>query len=435
MNAVEFEHVSKRYPVYASPADRLKEFATLNRRSFHRDFEALRAVSFEIRRGEVFCMIGENGSGKSTALQLMAGILQPSEGEVRVNGRVAALIELGAGFNPEFTGRENARLYCSILGLGAREIAGRSESIEAFAEIGGFVDQPVRTYSSGMLVRLAFACAIHTDPEILIVDEALSVGDAHFRQKCVRRIHELRARGVTIVFVSHALAEVRAIGERVLWLDRGRIAALGEPDSVISAYAAAMADRDRRYESRSHPESPDRENAIVHGLPNADGRHGDGRGEILGIEVNDASGDPLHLMTPRSRIEVRISARAAADIARPDVGFILRNHLGVEFARVSVAQDGRRLAPLRAGEVVTASFHLPMPELYPGGFSFSPFLADGSLVNPVFCDCVDNAITLQMVRGESTVYGYVQLPCRVVARGGPNATPIEFASAVERSLA
>ena len=170
MNAVEFDHVSKRYAIYDSPADRLKEFATFNRRGFHRDFEALRDVTFEIRRGEVFCIIGENGSGKSTSLQLMAGILQPSAGEVRVNGRVAALLELGAGFNPEFTGRENARLYCSILGLTARQIAERAGSIEAFAEIGAFIDHPVRTYSSGMLVRLAFACAIHTDPEILIVD-------------------------------------------------------------------------------------------------------------------------------------------------------------------------------------------------------------------------------------------------------------------------
>ena len=225
MNAVEFEHVSKRYAIYNSPADRLKEFATFTRLSFHRDFEALRDVTFEIRRGEVFCIIGENGSGKSTSLQLMAGILQPSAGEVRVNGRVAALLELGAGFNPEFTGRENARLYCSILGLTARQIAERAGAIEAFAEINAFIDHPVRTYSSGMLVRLAFACAIHTNPEILIVDEALAVGDARFRQKCMRRVQELRSSGVTIIFVSHAIAEVKSIGERVLWLDRGQIAA------------------------------------------------------------------------------------------------------------------------------------------------------------------------------------------------------------------
>lgn len=425
MNAVEFEHVSKSYPIYNSPADRLKEFATFHRRSFHRDFQALRDVSFEIPRGEIFCIIGENGSGKSTSLQLMAGILQPSAGEVRVHGRVAALLELGAGFNPEFTGRENARLYCSILGLTARQIAGRAADIEAFAEIGAFIDHPVRTYSSGMLVRLAFSCAIHTDPEILLVDEALSVGDARFRQKCMRRVHELRSRGVTIVFVSHAIAEVKSIGERVLWLDRGRIAALGDPDAVVSAYAAAMSDRDRRYQSATRRQH---ETEIIHGIPNIDHREGDGRAEILGIQVNDAFGDPLHLMTPDTRIAVRISARATSDVARPDLGFTLRNHLGLEFARVTLAQEGRRLAPMKAGDAVTASFHVLIPELYPGSFSFSPFLSDGALSNPVFCDFVENAITIPMARGERIVYGYLHVPCRVEQPPTPQ-------SAEERSLA
>ncbi len=428
MTAVEFEHVSKRYAIYNSPADRLKEFATFHRRGFHRDFEALRDVTFEIRRGEVFCIIGENGSGKSTSLQLMAGILEPSAGEVRVNGRVAALLELGAGFNPEFTGRENARLYCSILGLTARQIAERAAAIEAFAEIGGFIDHPVRTYSSGMLVRLAFACAIHTDPEILIVDEALAVGDARFRQKCMRRVHELRSRGATIVFVSHAIAEVKAIGERVLWLDRGQIAGLGDPDTVVSAYAAAMSDRDRRYESAAHPRQPQHETEVIHGILNVDHREGDGRAEILGIEVTDAFGDRLHLMTPDTRIAVRISARASADIARPDLGFTLRNHLGLEFARVTLAQEGRRLAPLKPGDTVTASFHVLIPELYPGSFSFSPWISDGSLSDPVFCDFVENAITIPMARGERIVYGYLHVPCRVEQPPAPH--PAE-----ERSLA
>jgi ABC-type polysaccharide/polyol phosphate transport system ATPase subunit len=427
VTAVEFEHVSKRYAIYDSPADRLKEFATLNRRRFHRDFEALRDVSFEIRQGEIFCIVGENGSGKSTSLQLMAGILQPSAGAVRVNGRVAALLELGAGFNPEFTGRENARLYCSILGLTARDIAQRSAAIEAFAEIGAFIDQPIRTYSSGMLVRLAFACAIHTGPEILMVDEALSVGDAYFRQKCMRRIHELRAGGVTIVFVSHAIAEVKAIGERVLWLDRGRVAAVGDPDAVISAYAGAMSERDRRYESATHPRAARDETEVVRGIPNIDARQGDGSAEILGIEVRDAFGDPLHLMTPESSIAVRVSARAIADIARPDLGFTLRNHLGVEFARVTLAQEGRRLAPLRPGDTVTACFRVRIPELYPGAFSFSPFISGGSPANPAFCDLVENAITIPMARGERIVYGYLHVPCRV--ERAPTPQP------AERSLA
>ena len=191
MNAVEFEHVSKTYAIYASPADRLMELATFGVASRHRDFHALTDLTFSVGRGEVFCIIGENGSGKSTALQLVARIFEPSAGEVRVNGRVSALLELGSGFNPEFTGRENVYMNGAILGLSKKELDQRYSSIEAFAEIGEFIDEPVRTYSSGMAVRLAFSVAIHVDPEILVVDEALAVGDAWFRQRCMRRINEM----------------------------------------------------------------------------------------------------------------------------------------------------------------------------------------------------------------------------------------------------
>ena len=183
MHAVWFENVSKSYPIYDKPGDRLKELVTFNRREFHRNFWALHEVSFEVRRGETFCVIGENGSGKSTLLQLVAGILHPSSGTVTVEGRVSALLELGAGFNPEFTGRDNVYLNGSILGLSKREIDARYKDIEDFAEIGDFVNRPVKTYSSGMVVRLAFAVAINVDPEILIVDEALAVGDLYFRQR------------------------------------------------------------------------------------------------------------------------------------------------------------------------------------------------------------------------------------------------------------
>src|SRR4029077_12745097 len=238
MAAIRFENVSKSYPIYDSPGDRLKDLVTFNRLEFHRNFWALQEVSFEVARGETFCIIGENGSGKSTLLQMVAGILQPSGGTLEVNGRVSALLELGAGFNPEFTGRDNVYLNGSILGLTTRQIDERYQEIEGFAEIGEFINQPVKTYSSGMVVRLAFAVAINVDPEILLVDEALAVGDIYFRQRCMRKVHELRQRGITILFVSHAVSDVKAIGDRVLWLDRGRMIDVGEPDRVISKYLA-----------------------------------------------------------------------------------------------------------------------------------------------------------------------------------------------------
>ncbi len=407
MNAVEFDRVSKSYSIYEAPGDRLKELVFFGRRSFHREFRALRDLSFSIRRGEVFCIIGENGSGKSTSLQLMAGILQPGAGEVRVNGRVAALLELGAGFNPEFTGRENVYLNGAILGLSKREMDGRCKEIEEFAGIGDFIHQPVKTYSSGMVVRLAFAVAIHVDPEILLVDEALAVGDTSFRHRCMRKVHELRARGVTIVFVSHSVADVRAIGERALWLRHGAAVALGDAESVVAQYLAAMS------EPGAGP-AAQRSVRVVESIPNIDHRYGDGRAEILGIALLNEFGEPLHLMTPESRIVVRISLRANRDLRRPDAGFMLRNHLGLDFAETSAEGEGHALPPMKAGEIVTVDFALDIPELYPGAFSFSPWIAEENAVCEwLVCDWIDNAITIQMARGELPVYGYLHWPCRI----------------------
>src|SRR6195256_5557314 len=224
VNAVEFQGVSKSYAIYDAPGDRLKELLSLNRLKRHKDFWALHDVSFEVARGETFCIVGENGSGKSTLLQMVAGILAPTSGTVSVTGRVSALLELGSGFNPEFSGRDNVYMNGTILGLTTKQID------QKFGEIGDFMRQPVKTYSSGMAVRLAFAVAISVDPEILLVDEALAVGDIYFRQRCMRKVHELRARGVTILFVSHSTGDVKAIADRVMWLDHGRVIETGEPD-------------------------------------------------------------------------------------------------------------------------------------------------------------------------------------------------------------
>ena len=410
MNAVEFERVSKSYPIYETPVDRFRELLTFGRRSFHRDFQALRDLSFSIRRGEVFCIVGENGSGKSTTLQLMAGIMEPTAGEVGVHGRVSALLELGAGFNPEFTGRDNVYLNASILGLSKNEIDRRYRQIEEFAEIGEFIRQPVKTYSSGMAVRLAFAVAISVDPEILLVDEALAVGDTYFKHRCMRKVHELRARGVTIVFVSHAIADVKAIGDRVLWLEHGRPISIGETDAVVDAYLSAMSEREGRAEQQmTHSFSAPAQIEAVRSIPNIDNRHGDQRAEILGIAVLNEYGEPVHLMMPRSRITVRISFRTNQNLARPAAGFMLRNHLGLDFTETDTNREGHRLPAMLKGAVSTVDFDLEIPEFYPGAFSFSPFVSESETV----CDWIDNAITVQMGRGEGQVYGYVQLPCRI----------------------
>ena len=419
MNAVEFHGVSKSYPIYETPGDRLKELLSLHRRPYHRDYWALRDLDFEVRRGETFCIIGENGSGKSTLLQLVAGILQPTSGQVRVHGRVSALLELGSGFNPEFTGRENVYLNAAILGFSKKEIDRRYRDIEEFAEIGDFIDQPVKTYSSGMVVRLAFAVAIHVDPEILLVDEALAVGDLYFRQRCMRKVHELRSRGVTILFVSHSTGDVKALGDRTLWLDGGRIRELGDTDKVVARYLAAMVEKDSVYLTLRRKPVPTgsggavRAPEIVEGIPNIDHRYGDGRAEVIGIAVLDPHGRRLQVIEPLSRIVVRISVRAHEEIPQPIVGFMLRNHLGIDFSGTNTAREGLDLPPMRPGDIYTVDFHLDVPEFYPSEFSFSPAIADGTLSRYTMCDWIDNAIVLQMGHSEGQIYGYLHLPCRV----------------------
>jgi ABC-type polysaccharide/polyol phosphate transport system ATPase subunit len=419
VNAVEFQGVSKSYSIYDLPGDRLKELLTFGRRKFHKDFWALREVSFEVRRGETFCIVGENGSGKSTLLQLVAGILQPSEGSVGVGGRVSALLELGAGFNPEFTGRDNVYLNGSILGLSSREIDRRYRDIEEFAEIGDFIKQPVKTYSSGMVVRLAFAVAINVDPEILLVDEALSVGDMYFRQRCMRKVHELRSRGITILFVSHALGDVKTIGDRAMWLERGRVRETGGTDMVVAKYLADMVEKDSAYLSLKKQPQRDpsqglvRAPEIVESIPNVDHRYGDGRAEVIGIAVLDENGRPLSLLAPQSRIVVRISVRAREEVAMPIVGFLLRNHLGIDFSGSNTAREGHELPPMRPGDIYTVDFHVDLPELYPTDFSFSAAIADGTLRAYQVCDWIDNAVCMQMGHSEGDIYGYMHLPCRV----------------------
>jgi ABC-type polysaccharide/polyol phosphate transport system ATPase subunit len=229
-------NLTKRYRLFGHPGDRVKQFMSLGLRRYYEEFTALRDVSCEIRRGETVGIIGRNGSGKSTLLQLVCGILKPTAGTIRVNGRVSALLELGAGFNPEFTGRENVYFQGAILGLDKAAMDARFDAIAAFADIGEFIDQPVRTYSSGMFVRLAFAVASHVDPDILVVDEALAVGDAVFQQKCFDRIYDLQSRGATMVVVSHNPYQLERLCGRVAVMDRGRLSPLAPAREALTLY-------------------------------------------------------------------------------------------------------------------------------------------------------------------------------------------------------
>jgi teichoic acid transport system ATP-binding protein len=237
---VRLDHLAKCYRIYDKPQDRLKQALWRGRKRFYQEFWALREISFSVTRGETIGIIGQNGSGKSTLLQIIAGTVTPTAGTSEVQGRVAALLELGAGFNPEFTGRENVYLNATILGLAREEIDARYQDIVAFAEIGEFIDQPVKTYSSGMYMRLAFAVAVSVEPNILLVDEALAVGDVRFQSKCVDRMRQIQRQGTTILFVSHALDHIKRFCLRCLWLDGGRLVLDGEASWVADRYLGHM---------------------------------------------------------------------------------------------------------------------------------------------------------------------------------------------------
>ena len=246
--AIRVSNLSKRYEIYANPGDRLRQFVLprlqrllgLPPKQYFQQFWALKDVAFEVKKGETVGIIGRNGSGKSTLLQMICGTLSPTEGSIQTNGRIAALLELGSGFNPEFTGRENVFLNGAVLGLQQQEIQERYAAIASFADIGDFIEQPVKTYSSGMFVRLAFALAIHVDAAILVVDEALSVGDIAFQNKCTEALKRMMARGATVLFVTHDLHTLQLLCSKVVWLDRGRVREINDPVVVTQEYHASM---------------------------------------------------------------------------------------------------------------------------------------------------------------------------------------------------
>lgn len=244
MFAIEAQHLSKAYRIYANPKDRLKEFLACGRRTYHQEFWALRDVSFGVPQGSTFGVIGNNGSGKSTLLQMVSGTVRPTRGMAQSQGRISAILELGTGFNPEFTGRENVLMAGAILGISRRDMEQRLPEIAAFAEIGEFMDHPVKMYSSGMYIRLAFSVATSVDPDILIIDEALSVGDQYFVKKCLDRIERFRKAGKTIMFCSHSMYMVRMICDQAVWLHEGCVARQGETVAVVEAYETYLRERE-----------------------------------------------------------------------------------------------------------------------------------------------------------------------------------------------
>jgi lipopolysaccharide transport system ATP-binding protein len=337
------QNVSKVYPLYQHPSDRIREILPFTSRKLRHDFWALRDINFSVEKGETLGIVGPNGCGKSTLLQIVCGILQPTGGRVVTRGRIAALLELGAGFNPEFTGRENVLLNGEIMGLSRGEIERALPSIAAFADIGEFLDRPVKEYSSGMYVRLAFATAIHVDPEILVVDEALAVGDAVFANRCVRKFQELRRRKITVLFVSHDLGLVKQLSDRTMLLVGGRIHAQGDPNQVINQYIGLVLEKQR---AEREPKTQ-----MTAGF-----RHGDRSSEIVEVALLGACGEALEAVASGDAVRVRVRSLFHEARRAPMVGILIRNRIGMEVYGTNTRVEQIELGDFAAGDELELEF-------------------------------------------------------------------------------
>ena len=355
--ALRVESVSKQYRIYDRPGDRLTESLSRGRLRRHREFWALRDVGFEVEAGTTVGIIGQNGCGKSTLLQIIAGTLTPTHGQVLHEGRIAALLELGAGFDPEFTGVENVYLNASLTGLSRRETAAIFPDIERFAEIGQFINQPVKTYSSGMYVRLAFAIAASVEPDILIIDEALAVGDAVFQHRCLRRLKELHDRGTTILFVSHDTAAVRALCDRAILLNAGRMIADGAPADVLYNYQRIVMEREEAYEAESSQTPSDQEEPRPVLEPvHYTYRHGDGSAEIIGAELCDTSRKRVEIVETGEPLLARVTFKMLREVEEPVVGFLIRNRHGLHAYWTNTKEQQIQLGTIERGKTITVSF-------------------------------------------------------------------------------
>lgn len=426
--AIDVRGVSKRFDMYAKPTDRLLQTLRSGTRNFfgkgssneHRQFLALRDISFQVRRGEAFGIIGRNGSGKSTLLQIISGTLEPTTGDVLVNGRVAALLELGAGFNPEFTGRENVRVCAALYGLTASQIDDRMDSILRFAGIGDFVDQPVKTFSSGMFVRLAFAVIAHCDADIMVIDEALSVGDVFFTQKCMRFIRDFLDGGGTLLFVSHDMNAVTNLCTRaaMLFPEGKHEAVLGEPKVLCKAYLGQVYDDPDRHrlleeQRRSLEAEVPKINeetylgelitpnlVTVAGFRSDAESFGNGGAAIVDAGFLDESGSSAKIIVGDSRVRLRIAIEVKDGIPNPAIGVMIKDRLGQYIYTEGTDMRFRGLGlAFQPDDVVEVEFAFRMPILIPGHYTLNLAIAEGIGHDHIQHHWIHDALHLESIGG------------------------------------
>jgi lipopolysaccharide transport system ATP-binding protein len=439
--------LSKCYTIYDRPQDRLKQSIVprLQRlmgqapSRFYREFWALRDVGFEIRKGETVGIIGGNGAGKSTLLQLVCGTLHPTAGSVEIRGRVAALLELGSGFNHEFSGRENVYLNASLLGLSRQEIDARFPAILEFAGIGDFIDMPIKTYSSGMVVRLAFSVIAHVDADILIIDEALAVGDAFFVQKCMRFLRQFIETG-TVLFVSHDLGAVNNLCRRAIWLKEGRVRGIGSPKEITDAYIedyfearqgpsslelSAVSPRGSEAERKGYDQrlaylnhSKFRNDIEMFRFDPSAPSLGLGGAVVVDVRLGDLEGNPLQWCVGGEDVVLRVRCEARTDILRPIVGFLVKDRLGqVLFGDNTYLTYAASPVAVRAGRLFEASFTFRMPILSLGDYSICIGLAEGTQADHVQHHWIHDALFFKS-HTTSAANGLVGIPMQHIELRG-----------------
>lgn len=421
--SIKVENLSKCYQIYEQPRDRLKQFlmphlqraAGQSPKQYFREFWALKDVSFEVRKGETVGIIGRNGSGKSTLLQMICGTLQPTSGSVRTFGRIAALLELGSGFNPEFSGRENVYMNAGILGLSKTEIDARYDAILEFAEIGEFIEQPVKTYSSGMYVRLAFAVIANVDADILIIDEALAVGDIFFTQKCMRFLAEFKKRG-TILFVTHDTNSVMSLCERAVWLQAGGRKAYSDSKSVcqsyLAEYYASSGSAQTVSESKVSPvrtaedyrdirqdfinSSVIRNDLEVFRFSNDGEKFGLSKAHVLDVFLGSEQGDPISWFVGGELVSLVVKIHAEILLDQPIVGFLVKDkngqHLFGDNTYLTYVDDDVKI---EGGVDFTAIFKFRMPMMPAGDYTIGVAVANGTQDNHVIHSWVHDAIAFK----------------------------------------
>ena len=357
-NAIEIRNLSKMYKLYNKPSDRLRDSLGLSRKKRYKEHYALQNINFDIHEGECVGIIGTNGSGKSTILKIITGVLSPTEGTVTVNGRISALLELGAGFNPEYSGMENIYLNGTMLGFSEEEIDSRLDEILSFADIGDFVNQPVKTYSSGMFVRLAFAVAINIDPEILVVDEALSVGDVFFQSKCYHKFEEFKKQGKTILFVSHDLGSVSKYCDRVILLNQGEMLDEGTPKAMVDMYKQLLVHQDPvKQAENTEPEENWKDGFQVN--PNTL-EYGEKQAEIRDFVVVDSSGRHTNTIEKGSEFEIKMRLHFNESIQQPIAAFTIKNIQGTEITGTNTMYEGINIEHPDAGRECVVTFRQKM---------------------------------------------------------------------------